>query len=81
MCSSDLRMKQADPAEIRLRECGKILVNPIVHICFETPSPEWNRLVQSGDLKAILKYLIRGWKFQPGQGDHDRGPDSIKTSN
>lgn len=42
--------------------------------------------MQEGDpgeieLKAIIKYLKRGWKFHPELGDHDRGPESLKNQN
>lgn len=69
------RMKMADPAEVVLQQIGKQLVNPTIMICLERPSKEWTRILQSGDLKAIIKFLQRGWKFRPDKGDHDRGPE------
>lgn len=74
------RMKAADPAEVQmaqLRKAGHLLLQPIIHICYEENTPEWRKLVQSGDIKAILRFLGRGWKFRPEAGDHDRGPESI----
>jgi hypothetical protein len=75
------RMKLADPAEIPLRQTGRRLVNPLVLVCYEDDTPEFVRLVQGGDVKAIIKHLQRGWKFQPERGDHDRGPESIGGHN
>ncbi len=75
------RMKNGDPAEAELRRSGKNLVNPTILLCYEEPSPELNRLVQAGDLKRLIKFLQRGWEFQPERGDHDRGPESIFEGN
>lgn len=72
------RLNMADPAEVVLRQTGKHLVNPTIQICLERPSKEWTRILQSGDLKAILKFLGRGFKFRPDKGDHDRGPESLR---
>ena len=75
------RMQQADPPEIELRRCGKTLINPAICVCYQDPSPEWNRIVQGGNLAGMIEYLQRGWKFRPEQGDHDRGPESVKGKN
>ncbi len=75
------RMKVGDPAEVELRRAGKTLINPTIVICYEELTPKFNRLIQSGNLKAIIKYLKRGWKFMPEAGDHDRGPESIHENN
>lgn len=75
------RLREADPAEIDTKVCGKQLVNPTVMVCYEEPTPQFNRLMQGNDIKAILEYLGRGWKFQPDKGDHDRGPESIAKAN
>jgi hypothetical protein len=75
------RLEQGDPADIVLRQTGNRLVNPTVVICLEKPTPEFNRLVQSGDIRALIAYLQRGWKFRPELGDHDRGPESVFQSN
>ena len=74
-------MKAADPAEIDIRGSGKRLVNPIVLLCYEESSPALNRLVQGGNVDALIKYLQRGWAFRPDKGDHDRGPESIGSHN
>jgi hypothetical protein len=75
------RMKKADPAEVKMKEIPKNLVNPIITICYEHGSPEFKRLVQAGDLKALLKFLARGWEFRPDKGDHEGGPESLSRSN
>ena len=78
------RMKQGDPAELQLkqlRQAGKELVDPAILLCYEEPSPTLNRLIQGGDITAVIKYLQRGWKYRPDAGDHDRGPESIKDQN
>ncbi len=75
------RILQNDPAEIPLGKTGRRLVNPTVMIAFNDRSPELQRLVQGGDVKAIIEYLQRGFAFRPDKGDHDRGPESLKDSN
>ena len=74
------RLKQADPAEIHLRQTGKRLVNPSVLICYEAESPELTAVLQSGNLKKIIAHLQRGWKFRPEKGDHDRGSERLSDS-
>lgn len=75
------RMREADPAEVNLaevsRKIGSTILQPIIHICYEEKTPEFERILQSGDVKALLKYLSRGWRFRPDQGDHDRGPEHL----
>ena len=75
------RMAEADPVEIDMRKTGKTLVNPIVLICHEEPTPEFMQIINGGDLNKIIAHLQRGWKFRPEKGDHDRGPESLKDSN
>lgn len=78
------RMKQGDPAEVKLsnvRKAGKQLKDPAIYICYEEPSPKFNRLIQSGDLRTFLEYLQRGWKFRPKLGDNDAGPRGIHEGN
>lgn len=78
------RMKGGDPAEVKLtdlRRVGKGLVDPAIMLCYEEPTAALNRLIQAGDLKALIKHLQRGWKFRPEAGDHDRGPQSVKDGN
>lgn len=78
------RMKGGDPAEVKLkqlRQAGKNLVDPAIVLCYEKPSPKFNRLIQSGDTLAVIQYLQRGWQYRPEAGDHDRGPESIKDTN
>lgn len=75
------RMQAADPAEIKLRETGKRLVNPTITLCFEKSSPELAKLLHSGNLPRIIAFLRRGWKFRPELGDHDHGPRSLKDLN
>jgi len=72
------RMREGDPAEVKLRqvrEAGKHLVEPTILLCYEEDTAALTRLVQGGDLRAMLKYLHRGWKFRLEAGDHDRGPE------
>lgn len=69
------RMQEADPVQIE--NCGKVLVNPKVMICFEKDSPEFVRLLNEGNLEKILDFLSRGFRFRPEMGDHDRGPESL----
>ncbi len=71
------RMAKADPAEVKLRETGRHLVNPLVVICHEKPSPELQRAIQTRDLKKIIAFLQRGWEFRPDKGDSDNPPHSI----
>lgn len=75
------RMAEADPAEVKLHECGKRLVNPKIFICHEKESPEFARVLQTRDLAAIVKYLQRGFRFRPEMGDHDRGPEPLSGAN
>lgn len=75
------RMAAGDPAEADLHRCGKQLVNPRLMVCQEKPTKEFTDLLNGGDIEAIIKYLTRGWKYQPDRGDHDRGPESLKESN
>jgi hypothetical protein len=71
------RMKAADPAEINLHELKSKLVNPTIFLCHEQPTPGFMKLFNQRDLKAIMKFLQRGWKFRPNKGDHDRGPELL----
>ena len=73
------RLNVADPAEIILRQCGKNLINPTIMICFEKPAKEFSAIINSGDLKAIIKFLHRGWKVEPE--DHDNGPQKLSELN
>ena len=75
------RMKAGDPAEAELRKTGRHLVNPTIMVCYEEQSPAFTQLLNRGDLKAIIEHLQRGWKFRPERGDHDRGPESLKSQN
>lgn len=75
------RMKEGDPAEISLRQSSKTLLNPTLLICYEEEMPQLSQLIHSGDLKAIVKYLQRGWKFRPDRGDHDRGLEHLSEGN
>jgi hypothetical protein len=75
------RMKRADPAEIKLKELTGNLVSPVIMIAYEDSSPQLAKLIQSGDIKGIVKFLQRGWAFKPDKGDNDRGPESIKNLN
>lgn len=71
------RMKTGDPAEFIAKQSGKHLVNPKLLICYEEPSPQLTQLLQGGDLRKIIEYLQRGWKFRPEIGDHDNGPQKL----
>lgn len=73
------RMAVADPAEVVLRDSGRMLVNPTVLVCHQNSTPEFARLLQARNFGAIVKYLQRGWQFRPDKGDHDRGPESITS--
>lgn len=73
------RMRRGDPAEIQ--QCGKVLHNPMVAIAYQEPSPEWNRLVQMGDVSAMVAHLYRGFEFRPDLGDNDDGPRSVHEGN
>lgn len=75
------RMREADPAEVILRQTGRTLVNPTVLICHEKDSPELARLLQGRDVPAIIAHLQRGRKFRPEKGDHDRGPEKLGELN
>lgn len=76
------RMAVADPVEIVLRDTGKRLVNPTVHVCHEKDGcPEFARVLQTRDLAKILEYLGRGWKYLPDRGDHDNGPTPLNRTN
>jgi hypothetical protein len=78
------RMKKADPGKLDLsniHRAGYNLHEPTIMLCYEEPTPEFNRLMHLADIHALLKYLLRGWKFQPEKGDHDRGPESVKDHN
>jgi hypothetical protein len=63
------RMKAADYVDIVLSRSGKTLVNPTLFICYEEPTPEFERLLQGGDVLALLAYLSRGYKFSADKGD------------
>jgi len=74
------RMKQADPAEVVMRQINQgdfRLVDPVIYLCYEEPSPELERLVRGRDPIAILDFLQRGWQYRPEAGDHDRGPERL----
>lgn len=75
------RLSVADPAEVVLRQSGKTLINPTVVICLEKPSKEWQRVLHSGDLKEIIKFLQRGFEYRPDKGDHDNGPQKLSSLN
>ena len=67
------RMRQADPAEIKLRETPATLVNPLIMICCEGDDPKLQKLLEQKDLDAIVEHLQRGWKYRPDRGDNDAG--------
>lgn len=75
------RLQHFDPISVELRKAGKHLVNPTVHICFESDMRNLNKYIQINDMNGMLKYLGRGWQYRPDKGDHDRGPESIYTQN
>lgn len=75
------RMGHADPAEVLLKDCGKTLVNPAVMIAHQNSNPEFARILNGGDLVAVVKYLQRGWAFRPDKGDHNNGPQPLADSN
>lgn len=75
------RMRQSDPAEVILAQCGKQLLNPTIMICFEKDHKSLDPFIQRGDIKGLITHLQRGWKFRPEIGDHDRGPESIAGQN
>lgn len=68
------RMAKADPAEIKLAETGKRLVNPKILICSETVTPELIKILKTKDVGLICEHLQRGLQFRPDLGDHDNGP-------
>ncbi len=75
------RMAKFDPAEILLSQTGKKLVSPKILICFEKDEAALSKFIHKADIKGLIKYLQRGWKFHPELGDHDRGPESISGQN
>lgn len=74
------RMKVADPAEIQLAQLKIPLVLPTIMIAYEDSSPEFSKVVQGGNVRKIIEFLQRGWKFKP-ESDNDDGPQSIKEQN
>src|SRR5262245_14683959 len=68
------RMRQADPAQVHLRTCGQLLVNPTVMICLEEDQAALEPVLRSRNVQAILQYLNRGWRFRPEAGDNDDPP-------
>lgn len=74
------RMKGGDPAELSLKQiadAGKNLVKPAIMICYEEDEKKFTQIANRGNLKSLIEYLQRGWKFRPDQGDHDRGPERL----
>lgn len=70
------RMEQGDPVEFNIAQMG--LKAPVVMVAYEKDPKAVQRFINSADVAGLLKHLQRGWKFCPEQGDHDRGPESIK---
>lgn len=68
------RMAKADPAEIKLKDSGKELVNPVVYVCHEKVTQELITILKTRDLSLIMGHLQRGFEFRPDKGDHDNGP-------
>jgi hypothetical protein len=79
------RMQCADPAKIKMAEItkkdGRTLLQPTISVCYEEDEAALTKLVQASDIKAVLKYLHRGWDFRPDLGDHDRGPEKLSEGN
>jgi hypothetical protein len=75
------RMAAADPAEVRLADTGRTLVNPRVLICHEPDSPAFTRLLQTRDLAKIVEHLTRGFRFRPEAGDYDGPPRPMREGN
>jgi hypothetical protein len=72
-----IRMGQADPAEVKCKELGKQLVNPRIMITHEKMTPDFEKLLKTGDVRKIVEFLSRGFKFLPHLGDSDEKPKSI----
>lgn len=75
--SNIVRMNKADPAEVKCKELGKHLVNPRISICLEEMTPDLEKLLKSGDVRKIMEFLSRGFKFLPHLGDTDEKPKSF----
>lgn len=71
------RMAKADPAEIKLTETGRTLVNPRILLCHEKVTPELIKILKTKDVRVICEYLQRGFEFRPDKGDHDDGPQKM----
>jgi hypothetical protein len=63
------RMAVGDPAEIDWRASGFTLVNPRILLCYEKDQAALMRVIQTKDIRRILKYLSRGFKDRPEKGD------------
>lgn len=75
------RLKVSDPAEVPGDSLGAHLVNPTVLVCHQNHTPEFQKVLASKDIRKIIAYLQRGFKFQPEKGDHDRGPEPLADQN
>jgi hypothetical protein len=66
------RMAAHDPVTIdETVRAHATLVNPRLMICHENDHPELLRLFNAKpkNLKAVVEYLMRGYKFDPATGD------------
>ena len=75
------RIKQYDPAEVVLEKLGgdwaKLALKQI-HITYATEEDERTitELFREGNVRDAVRFMRRGFKYQPTMGDHDGTYDS-----
>ena len=76
------RIKRRDPAEIVSKKFppefrGLRMRNVGITYAEENEIEEILARVRSGDIAGVLRYLTRGFKFQPEKGDTDEPYQSV----
>lgn len=80
------RIRQYDPGELHLYTLGPPwtllkLKDVIVTYCTASDLDRVLELCRAGDTRAACRWLTRGFKFRPEEGDHDQPPVSLKKEN
>ncbi len=80
------RLKAYDPGELVLEKLSQPWINMklkgvLFGYCSDSDLLECQRISQqTDDIQAVLKYLSRGWRFEPDAGDHDGPPLSVRIN-
>jgi hypothetical protein len=76
-------MRQYDPAEVNIPKLGgywwRLKLRDVV-LAYATAA-DWEhakQLFDAGEGQAAMRYLSRGFRYRPDQGDHDDPYKSLK---